>query len=224
MKKFTIKEVKILAKRLGKWIIFDDCYESSHAKLKCQCIKCGYIHKISWREIKQNNGCRECNRRKKCLSIDYVKRKALTKGWIVLDNYYKNCKTKLNYLCLKEQHKHQIIWSDIQQGVGCSKCNKVSIKYIKSCAEKNGLLILNDVYVSSHMKFAYRCINGHFGEMSWSNIQKGRGCPECYGNKKLTIDYVKKQATQFGIWRVLDSNYKGAHAKLNCECVKHSHK
>ena len=224
-KKLTIEEVKLQAKELGKWIILDDCYEGAHAKLNCQCTKCGYVHQMDWRQIKMDGGCVECSRKLKLLSIKYIKEKAFKKGWLVLSNNYESKFTKLDCQCAKCGYKTQFVWRSIQQNIRCEKCRKASkLGFIRAEFAKEGYILLTKTYENSRQKLEYICPDGHRYNVSWREWKNNCRCPfhSAY-RRKLTIEFIRAEFAKEG-YTLLTKIYKNAKQKLDYICPRgHKH-
>lgn len=61
------------------------------------------------------------------------------------------------------------------------------------------------------------CKNGHIYKTKFSIINAGYGCPHCYGNAKLTYDYVKNSIEHFG-YKLLTDSYTNSSSTLEIMC------
>lgn len=183
--RLNIDIVKERAKKLGKWQILDNVYVDVSTKLNCRCLQCGREHKISWSQISQNQGCPYCFVNSKS-TMEKIKKCAAEIGiWTVLDDEYVVGR-KLNCMCIKGGHYHQINWNRLQQGDGCTYCysnKKLTIEEVKKRSLELGVWeILDAHYENSRTKLMCRCIEGgHIHELSWAFIQQEKGCPFCSG-------------------------------------------
>jgi predicted nucleic acid-binding Zn-ribbon protein len=200
-KKLKIDKLKIRAKKLGKWEILDDTYQDAYTKLKCRCVKCGYIYKIGWNKIQQNSGCPKCSKMLK-LTIEEVKKRVRKLGiWEVIDNNYKNGKTKLLCKCVKAGHINEVTWRNLQRNSGCPRCNALTIEKIKSFTEEHGVwIVLDEYYKDAHSKLRCKCVkSGHFHMISWHHIYQGGGCPFCNDGVSKWEKAVKNFLTESNV-------------------------
>lgn len=64
----------------------------------------------------------------------------------------------------------------------------ISLSDVELAAAEKGGKCLSDIYVSAKYKMLWQCKEGHIWKSSYTNIKHhGRWCPECAGNKKLSI-------------------------------------
>lgn len=74
-------------------------------------------------------------------------------------------------------------------------------------------------YKNNYTKLSLICENNHKFEISYHCIQKRVWCAECIGNKKLTIEYVKKYINEKHQGAICNSdNYKNSYTKLDLIC------
>jgi DNA-binding XRE family transcriptional regulator len=98
---------------------------------------------------------------------------------------YKNCYTKLYYIC-QRGHKGDISWSNFQQKRNCYNCKKEKQRKdfyeIKKEFKKRNykLLTEEDEYKNSKQKLKYICPEGHEGSISWDSFRRNNNCPICY--------------------------------------------
>lgn len=78
---------------------------------------------------------------------------------------------------------------------------------------------LSSFYKSNKDKYEWLCSKGHKWFSNWNNIYKGNRCPECYGNKKYTLEYVKK-FLEDNNFQLLTKEYKWTGSKLDVICPK----
>ena len=88
--------------------------------------KCGEISKISFSNFKKGRRCKKCSTRRKIhpkkLSTEYTFSELSQRGYIVLDDEYKNAHNKINLIC-KHGHNIQTSWRSLKlNNFGCVKC------------------------------------------------------------------------------------------------------
>ncbi len=119
---------------------------------------------------------------------------------IVLLNNYKSYKSTLEIKCSKRHiTKTSVNKATLRKSRGtyiCTDCenevksNKVKEKVKTILQEKNYSLASDKVnYIN---KFDYVCNKGHKNSMHVSNLMNGKGCPDCYGNRKIMYDEIKE--------------------------------
>jgi len=92
---------------------------------------------------------------------------------------------------------------------------KLTIDYICSEFKKEGYILLTEKYINNSQKLDYICPKGHKHSISWSNWnhpEKYR-CPYCYGNKKLTIEFIRSEFKKEGCV-LLSKKYINCMTKL----------
>ena len=94
---------------------------------------------------------------------------------------------------------------------------KLTIEFIRSEFEKEGWVLMSREYIDSKTPLKYICSKGHYGLIAWGSWQQGRRCNECAGNKKLTIDFIKKEFEKEG-WTLISKEYINANQKLKYIC------
>jgi rubredoxin len=138
---------------------------------------------MSWGNFKQGYRCPYCARLK--VNFEDIKKEFEKRKYKLLTKYYeyKNCYTKLNYICPKG-HKSSIAWSSFQQGHGCPYCagKKIDFIDIKNEFEKRKYILLTEEkeYKDAHKKLNYICQNNHKHSITWDHFKQGQNCPYCY--------------------------------------------
>jgi len=94
---------------------------------------------------------------------------------------------------------------------------KLTIKDMLDIAKCKGGECLSKKYVNSYTKLRWKCKEGHEWSSIYSNIEHGKWCPECAGNKKLTIEEMQELARSKG-GECLSNNYANAISKLKWRC------
>ena len=166
----------------------------------------------------------------KKLTIEYVKKEALKLGrWEIIDIVYRGSGIKLKCKCLKCGVHTKISWDNIKQNKGCVNCNrlayvpKISIQKIRKSFEKEGYTLLTKTYKNNTQKLKYICFKGHRHAITWGNWNfNKRRCPYCYGNARLTLEYVKSLFAKEG-YEVI-GGYKNNYTPIKYRCpIGHEH-
>lgn len=133
------------------------------------------------------------------------------------------CSSKIEIECLNN-HKWKAELRTIDNGCWCAECSYQEkradfseiIKYAKS---KNGKCLSQpNEYKNGKVKLEWECEFGHTWNANKSNvISKGKWCPECAGNKKLTIEQMHEIAKLRG-GKCLSTKYKNSGDPLKWQC------
>jgi len=91
--------------------------------------------------------------------------------------------------------------------------------YVKNFIEANGHKLVSNSYTNNHTKLLIVCPNGHEYNVTLGNFKQGKRCPICFGNKKLTYEYVKSFIESTG-YTVLSDTYINNRTKLMVRCDK----
>lgn len=187
MKRLSYSFVKETFEKEGYTLLSKD-YINNYTKLRYICPN-GHRHSVTWRDWysvgnnKDGKGsrCPYCSNKIK-LTYEFVKSEFEEEGYELLSTEYVNNHTKLDYLC-PDGHEHSITWNDWQQGYRCPYCYgnvQYGFEEIKSSFEKEGYILLSEVYVNNKTKLSYICPNGHVGTTIWSNWLRGHRCQICW--------------------------------------------
>ena len=152
-------------------------------------------------------------------SYNYVKSVFEENEYILLSREYKNNTQKLDYICPKG-HKSNITFGSFLKGSRCGYCygnKKYSIEDVEDSFSKRGFKLLDTEYINSRTPMKYSCYKGHTNNISLANLHSGWGCPDCSGNKKKTIDFVKSEFEKEG-YTLLSQEYVNSKSKLDYVC------
>jgi DNA-directed RNA polymerase subunit RPC12/RpoP len=213
-KRFAAKKLKLIA----------DIYHGVHAPLAYRCLRCSYLGRFSFNDLRSKGcGCRKCGikRGSSARKLDFQKFKteAKARGIEVLSSVYTNVETKLKFGCLQCQHEWAARPHHIRRGVGCPRCGHrragrktaYTSEFVSQVLARNKIILLSDYQTSPKpIKVRFeKC--GHEVWTNWSNIQSGRGCSLCAPNRRATEEDYNKTAEKFG-GRILTI---GSHANNN---------
>lgn len=141
------------------------------------------------------------------------------KGGKCLSPEYFGNLTPLLWEC-KEGHRWEANPKGIKRGTWCPICAgilKLTIEDVKKTAIERGGKCLSEVYVNAQTKMLWECDKGHRWESNSNNIRQGKWCPICAGNTQLTIEDMKKIATERG-GKCLSEKYINANTRMLWEC------
>ncbi len=125
------------------------------------------------------------NRKRRIISIEYVKYYFTYFGYKVLNKDYITAK-KIYYVC-SSGHSHSMLWNNFTSGHRCPSCHgnaKFTIDHVKSAFKKCNYTLLSIVYVNDNTLLDYICDNGHTGFITYNNFRNGKRCGVCAGNNK----------------------------------------
>jgi hypothetical protein len=94
---------------------------------------------------------------------------------------------------------------------------KLTIGFVREQFEKEGYILLTEVYINAHQKLDYTCPKNHKGKIDWHHWQQGKRCAECSGKKKYTIEFIKEQFKKEG-YRLLTKKYINCFQRLKYIC------
>jgi len=158
-------------------------------------------------------------------------------GCVLLEEEYKNSKTKMRFKCkcgtvgLKSYNA----FKDTPRCVECSvkyrtkntpKRNKYNIEKVREIFKEKGYELLSQEYVNYTSKLEYVCSCGTKHSMTLSNILKDKKCPYCTTLRKrrrTTIKYtdVVKDFENKGFELLTDEkDYKNTQSLVEYRCVK----
>lgn len=193
-------------------------YKNAHSKLKYVCDN-GHINYITYNSFKKGYRCNLCKRNKPYTYLE-VKTIFHNIGYKLLSTKYKNNNTKLKYKCDKG-HINYIKLNKLLSGYRCPDCSnrkKYSIESIKELIEKENYKLISTEYKNKNKKLLLEYDKGHMFEMSFGCFKNNKQrCPICYGNKKLTLDFIKKEFSKEN-YVVLSKNYKSNKSQIRYKC------
>jgi len=94
---------------------------------------------------------------------------------------------------------------------------RLTIEQVKKEVSGTDETLISTKYKNNSTKLEFQCLEGHRYRMTWDNFKRGSRCAECSGLKKLTTEYIEKEAQRDGTI-LISKTYKGAHAKLIFQC------
>ena len=137
-----------------------------------------------------------------------------------LSKEYINFKSKLLWQC-EFGHQWETTYGSVKSGNWCSVCSgnkKLTIEDMREIAQKFGGKCLSENYINNRTKLIWECAHGHHWSAKPTHIKDGHWCPECEGNKRLTIEIMHTLAKKFG-GKCLSKSYVNAFTKLTWECA-----
>ena len=100
---------------------------------------------------------------------------------------------------------------------------KLTYEFVKSQFEKDNYIPKFTEYKNNYTKLPYICPKGHEGSITWGDWGSGCRCFECFGTKKLTIEFIRDEFKKYN-YILLSTEYINNHTKLNYICPNgHKH-
>lgn len=159
----------------------------------------------------------------KKLTYDFVVSQFAKEGYTILSKEYINSRSSLVYKC-PNGHVYSVSWNKWQYGRRCPYCTfggRVRIKDINNIRkefEKEGYILLTNIYIDCNQKLKYICPNGHKYATSWNDwSSKGNRCALCSKNAKLTLEFIKNEFAKDG-FTLLNKEYINAKQPLRYLC------
>jgi hypothetical protein len=159
-------------------------------------------------------------------NIEKCKFIAFERGYEILDEAYLTTRSKMFFHHISCGNEFPMDWQHFYfREQGCKICGKKESglkKRINSevCIEYSsvrGYTFISEYYPDGN-KGKYLNIShddcGFEFPIRWQDFKKGRGCPQCFGNTKLTIDFCKEEALKLG-YEIKDNEYFGNHIPMN---------
>ena len=225
MKKLTYEEVKEYIESFGYELLNEE-YMNANTKLKIKCSN-GHIFERTFSKFKQTQNCPYCTKTRKW-TVEEIREYLNNIGYTLISNEYKNNQTKLDIIC-SEGHEVKMTFGNIQQGKRCHICSrkissekkKHTYNFVKEYIEKFGYKLLSEKYIDQDKKLKIKCPEGHIFKMSFYNFKRGRRCPECCKNKKITHEeFIKKFHIQNPNANNIEilGTYVNSKTKIKCRC------
>lgn len=101
---------------------------------------------------------------------------------------------------------------------------KLTEKEIREKVEENGFIFIameriKDNKGRGQINVTIKCKNGHITTKRWSNVRDGKSCQECVGNRRFTLEEVKKYVESFNYY-FLSEKYIGKDISYEFMCDK----
>lgn len=146
---------------------------------------------------------------------------ASKRGGLCLSKKYFGSHHKLKWRC-RYGHTWKAAPTSVRRGSWCPVCAgkiPLTLKQMKEIASKQGGYCLSKQYQNNRTPLLWQCRVGHRWHAQPASIKGGYWCPYCAGNKRLTIEEMKRIAIKRG-GKCLSDKYKGSHSRLKWQCKK----
>lgn len=183
-------------------------------------------------------------------TIEFARKIFKERGYTLLENNYKNCKTKMEYHCSYCDSKNFMSLDNMKRGKGCPNCSSLrkKDKEISKVVEERGfnlLKIKRTKYEGYHnlncITIIIKCSKGHESEVRWLTFKNNKDykCRICRGmsrsHKELKTDeQIFKEVNKYILENKLNYEVKGVRRfrykngtgnrvffKLTIECPIH---
>ena len=164
-------------------------YINCKTKMKYRC-NCGNISKIKFSEFKTGHRCKECvgerNAKQFSFTYKFVRNYFEEQGCEMLDTFYKNARTHINYRCSCGEVS-KIIFDSFRRGHRCRKCataenskkQTFSYKYVYDYFKDHGCELLEVEYINAQTKMRYKCSCGDISFTNLNNFKNRKRCAKC---------------------------------------------
>ena len=122
------------------YTLLSSTYKNLDTKLDFTCPN-GHNHSITLRHFKRGIRCGRCNGNIK-ITYEEVREAFEKRNYTLLSKKYKNCNSKLDYIC-NAGHTHSISWSSFNQGHGCPECYHINNSSKRNNFWKGGVISLD---------------------------------------------------------------------------------
>ena len=203
-------------------------YVNTTTKVKIICKKHGSFNQMPYKHM-NGQGCPKCGLLKRTMDFDLF----INKSNSIHNKYdyslvkYINNSTKVDIIC-KEHGIFEQLPSDHLNGHGCPKCsrnqkltNKEFIDKSNSIHNKYDYSLVK--YINHSTKVNIICKEHGIFEQTPNNHLKGKGCPKCSKNKKLTKkEFIDKSNSIHGLlYDYSLVKYTNHSTKVNIICKEH---
>jgi len=105
---------------------------------------------------------------------------------------------------------------------------RLTYEFVKEQFEKEGYMLLTEIYENQRQKLVYECCDGHRHSICWSDWKQDRRCPICsearrVSKRRLDIEFIKFEFNSEG-YTLLITDYINCDQKLEYICLEgHRH-
>ena len=195
-------------------------FKNMTTKILCKCLvdDCNHQWSVTPHKLLCGDGCPMCGKKSRIIkqtkSYDqFVKEVKQIHSNIEIIGKYKNSTTKIQCICIKHNHKFEMLPSNILKGEGCSICStqrraesrrKKHDQFVSQMQNINPNIMIIDEYKGSKIKIKCKClIDNNIFYAQPSNLLSGCGCPVCKISKgeknisNLLCQYNIKYISQY---------------------------
>jgi hypothetical protein len=149
------------------------------------------------------------------LTVDFINSQIASRGIVMMGEYLNKNKHSL-FLC-NCGNKWSTRVAHVLNGSGCPTCSSTTLtKEIVNYRLLPQKIKMVDDYVNNSTKSKFVCEHDHIWSSTPHSVMRGKGCPYCAGNAKLTREIVNDRLSSRGI--TLIEEYTNSHSKSKFEC------
>jgi len=120
------------------------------------------------------------------LTYEFVRKFFEEAGCEMLDTYYKNARTHINYKC-SCGNISKIIFDSFRRGHRCMKCGSKAMgerqtlifDYVSGYFKQYGCKLLEGKYIDAQRKMRFLCDCGREGSINFNNFKRSKKCNKC---------------------------------------------
>jgi len=185
----TLDDYHTLAKERGfRWLGPE--VPNTNTKTGWECEQ-DHQWKTTFQSIQQGKSCPFCSGRATRTPDDYHML-AKERGFCWLGPEVPNTNTKTGWEC-EQGHQWKTTFQSIRRRIGCPFCAGQAPKTpddYHTLAKERGFRWLGSEVPNIRTKTGWECEQGHQWKTTFQSIQRGIGCPFCFGNApKMPDDY-----------------------------------
>lgn len=212
----TIDEMKNLAKARGGECL-SEVYKNKDAKLRWKCSE-GHEWETSSAPVRKGSWCPHCAGTARKSMQDMHDLASLHPGGECISTEYLGDTGKLWWRCEKG-HEWDMAPGAVKAGHWCPLCRgkRANIEKLQLLAAERGGRCLSPKYLGALSHHLWECNKGHSWSAAVNNIVTGYWCPECAGNRRLTIEMVRAFAREKG-GECLSDSYQNNSDHLSWRC------
>lgn len=146
-------------------------------------------------------------------------------GYKLLSTTYKGCHHKLEIQCGGiQKHIFYMSWSNFKAKHRCLECSRderrLGIAFVGEQIRLAGYILLSTEYKNEKTPLTVKCNNNHEQYITtWNDFQQEKRCAQCYGNKKLEYDFIKKKIEEAG-YTLISTEYENNRSPIIVKCDK----
>lgn len=153
--------------------------------------------------------------------FNFVKDYVTKQGYKLLATEYITSQIPLKIQCPKG-HIINPSFSEFKRKARCNDCSinkKPAIEEILKFLKLKEFTLLSKEYINNYSKLEVMCPKKHIWNITWGNLKNGNGCPDCYGNRKHTLEEVQTIVGEFG-YKLLKLEFINIDKKIDLICPK----
>jgi len=122
-------------------------------------------------------------------------------------------------------HRWRAVPAVIKAGNWCPYCvgqgygQRITIHDMRTLAKERGGKCLSGKYLGGKARLQWECRKGHRWKAVPSSVRMGTWCPVCAGTMRLTIEDMRKTASERG-GECLSHEYANGRTKLHWRCAE----